>query len=216
MIEEEIFKDASYDKQKLLEYGFQEKEDGFYYESFLYRNEFKVEIRISKKGVIKGKMIELSTNEEFFNFRLNTDGAFINCLKEEYCKLLENIKENCFHWTPKRTSWVVPASVTRYDVISHFEKYDTITWRQTTDIKLHDIVYIYIGSPISSIMYQCEAIRVNFVGEHQNTMELKRITKYDEGIYTLKRLQEYDLKAIRGARKMPERAIEFLNGKEEK
>ena len=96
-----------------------------------------------------------------------------------------------------------------------FEKYDTITWRQTTDIKLQDIVYIYIGSPISSIMYQCEAIRVNFVGEHQNTMELKLIKKYDEGIYTLKKLQEYDLKAIRGARKMPERAIKFLNGKEE-
>ena len=47
-------------------------------------------------------------------------------------------------------------------------------------------------------------------------MELKLIKKYDEGIYTLKKLQEYDLKAIRGARKMPERAIKFLNGKEEK
>lgn len=29
MIEEEIFKDAFYDKQKLLEYGFQEKKMAF-------------------------------------------------------------------------------------------------------------------------------------------------------------------------------------------
>lgn len=216
MIEDEIFKEASYDKKKLLEYGFKEKEDNFYYETKIYHDEFKVEIKLPKKGKIKGKMIELSTNEEFFNFRLNTDGAFLNSLKEEYIELLENIKEKCFHYIPKRTYWVVPASVKRYDVVSHFEKYDTITWRQTTDIKLHDIVYIYIGCPISSICFKCEAIRVNFVGEHQNTMELKLIEKYDDDIYTLEKLRNYGLKAIRGARTVPENAVVFLNGKEEK
>lgn len=216
MIEDEVFGNAFYDKRKLLEYGFHQKENSFYYEAEIYHDEFKVEIKISKEGKVKGKMVEISTNEEFFNFRLNTDGAFLNTLKEEYIKLLEDIREKCFQYTPKCTYWVVPASVTRYDVISHFEKQNTITWRQTTDVGLHDIVYIYIGSPISSICFKCEAIRINFVGEHQNTMELKLIEKYEEGLYTLEDLREHDLKAIRGARKVPPKAIAFLNRKEEK
>lgn len=219
MLEDEIFLDASYDKKKLLEYGFQEEKDRFCYQTNLYHDEFRVEIEVFKDGKVTGKMIELFTGEEFFNFRLNTDGAFLNSLKEEYVSLLEEIKEKCFSYTPKRTCccccWVVPASVKRYDVVSHFKKYDTITWRQTTDIQLHDIVYIYIGSPISSICFKCEAIRINFVGEHQNTMELKLIEKYESGVYTLEKLREHDLKAIRGARKVPDDAVAFLNRKEE-
>ena len=216
MIEEELFLDATYDKKKLLDYGFQEKDNNFYYRANLYNNEFEVEIKVSKDGKVKGKMIELSTNEEFFNFRLNTDGAFLNGLKEEYIKVLTEIKENCFHYILKCTYWVVPANTKHYDVISHFEKQDTITWRQTTDIELHDIVYIYIGSPISSICFKCEAIKVNFVGEHQNTMELKLIEKYEAGTYTLEKLRDHGLKAIRGARKVPNDVVAFLNRKEEK
>ena len=65
-------------------------------------------------------------------------------------------------------------------------------------------------------MFQCEAIKVNFVGEHQNTMELKLIEKYEAGIYSLEKLKNYDLRAIRGTRRMPEKALDFLNRKEEK
>ncbi len=215
-IEEEIFETARYEETKLLNYGFKKQKQNFYYETTIYHGEFSVEITITEAGKVNGRMIECCSNEEFFNFRLNTDGAFLNSLKEEYIKLLEDIKENCFQYTKKKNYWVVPASVTRYDVISHFENYDTITWRQRADIKLQDIVYIYIGSPISSIMFQCEAIKVNFVGEHQNTMELKLIEKYEAGIYSLEKLKNYDLRAIRGTRRMPEKALDFLNRKEEK
>lgn len=211
-IEEELFENAHYDETKLLKYGFVKKDANFYYETTIYNGEFAVLITITKDEKVFGKMIERCSNEEFFNFRLqNVEGTFVNQVREEYIKLLTDIKEQCFRFTIKRNYWVVPANTKRYDVIGHFKKYETITWRQTTDVEVHDIVYIYIGSPISSIMFKCEAIKVNFVGEHANTMELKLLETYKEGIYSLKLLREFDLRAIRGARKMPQKAVNLLN-----
>ena len=211
-IEDEMFENTKLKESELLKYGFSKKNDYFYYKTSIYNQEFDVMISISKSGTVSGTMIDKTTSEEFLNFRLqNLEGTFISKIKEEYTNLLVDIKEKCFQYTPKENYWVVPANTKHYDVMNHFKNQDTITWRQSANIELHDIVYIYIGSPISAIMFKCEAVKVNFVGEHANTMELKCLEKYQEGQYPLVKLRAFDLKAIRGTRKVPEKTITLLS-----
>ena len=54
--------------------------------------------------------------------------------------------------------WVVPCNIKHFDLVSHFEKSDTVVWKNSFTIKQGDTVYIYIGSPISEIRYRCTVI----------------------------------------------------------
>ena len=68
---------------------------------------------------------------------------------------------------------------------------DTITWKQSNNIHVGDLVYLYVGSPYSAILYQCEAIEVNIPYEYQDknlsmnrVMKIKLLKKYKEDQYT--------------------------------
>lgn len=210
-IEEEIFENAKVDLKKLLEYGFLKKQTFYVYEKKIHNQEFSVIITISSDGKVNGKIIELCSKEEFVNFRIkNIESAFSTSIKEEYMEILESIKEHCFYFSKKRNYWVVPANPKYYDVISHFEKQNTITWKQPVNVSIGDILYIYIGSPYSSIFFQCEVINVNFTSFHGNTMELRLLKKYDKNIYTLEKLRQHGLNSVRCIRKLPEETILFL------
>lgn len=210
-IEEEIFEGATVDLKKILEYGFLKKQDFYIYEKKIYHDEFKASIIITHDGNVNGKVIELCSNEEFINFRIqNIEGSFSSSIKEEYIKLLQNIKEHCFQFQNKRNYWIVPANPKYYDVISHFEKQKTITWKQPVNVGVGDILYIYIGSPYSAILFRCEATNVNFSSFHGNTMELKLLNRYDKDTYSLNKLREHGLNSVRCIRKLPEETVLFL------
>ena len=58
--------------------------------------------------------------------------------------------------------WIRTASLEQYDVISAFEELDTLYWKKATfGIKTGDTVYIYVGKPVSKIMYETICIRDN-------------------------------------------------------
>ena len=56
----------------------------------------------------------------------------------------------------------------------------------------------------------------HFINIYIDRKSKKLIEKYEAGIYSLEKLKNYDLRAIRGTRRMPEKALDFLNRKEEK
>ena len=39
------------------------------------------------------------------------------------------------------------------------------SWKEPKSIKLNDIVYIYLGSPYSSIMYKCKVKELNIYND---------------------------------------------------
>lgn len=94
-MEEEIFKKSEINPKKLIEYGFKQINDAYYYEELIVDNNFKVEI-IYKDNRITGKIIDNEIGEELLNYRVeNITGEFINNIKNEYIKILKDIRKKC-------------------------------------------------------------------------------------------------------------------------
>ncbi len=96
-IESELFKKASIDFDKLEKYGFIKEKDEYRYSKNFMDNKFRADIIINKDGNVSGKVYDLEMEEEYTNFRIeNVVGEFINTVKNEYIKILQDIKDNCF------------------------------------------------------------------------------------------------------------------------
>lgn len=59
------------------------------------------------------------------------------------------------------TSWLIPCSPKDYDYENAFDELSDIDWRQSTNVEIGDIVYIYISSPISAIKYKGKVVKTN-------------------------------------------------------
>ena len=68
-MEEEIFKKSEINSKKLIEYGFKQINDFYYFEKLIVDNNFKVEI-IYKDNRITGKIIDNEIGEELLNYRV--------------------------------------------------------------------------------------------------------------------------------------------------
>ncbi len=96
-IEEEIFEKAEVDFNKLLNYGFKEENNIYKYSKNIMNNSFKVDITITKSGTILGKIYDLSFGDEYVVFRNDENiGSFSKKVKNEYEKILKDIKLKCF------------------------------------------------------------------------------------------------------------------------
>ena len=94
-IEEEIFFNTRLNDFKLTQYGFKEKWDNYFYSAYLIEN-FKVDIVVSKEGVVKGKIFDLIADFEYTNFRILQASGLAFKVKDEYIKILKDIRKNCF------------------------------------------------------------------------------------------------------------------------
>ncbi|MFA6611198.1 MAG: hypothetical protein WC240_08115 [Bacilli bacterium] len=57
--------------------------------------------------------------------------------------------------------WIIPCNIESYDVMGAFKKLPYVNWKQSTNIEVGDIVYIYSGKPYSQITHKCKAIEIN-------------------------------------------------------
>ena len=126
-----------------------------------------------------------------------TDDKIIALLEESY-NLISEPEE-----------WIVPANPKYYDVVNCFNNTDEIIWKQSSNIHVNDIVYIYVSDPYSKIMYKCRAIEVNIPFEYKDKnvamnhiMKIKLLKKLDNKAYTFEYLNKLGIKAIRGPRKI--------------
>ena len=81
----------------------------------------------------------------------------------------------------------------------------------------NDIVFMYVGAPISAIIYQCQVLEVNLPYHEQNkfltithVMRIKKLLSYPSDAYTYKKLADYNVKAIRGPRHVPQSLLKDL------
>lgn len=127
------------------------------------------------------------------------------------------------------TQWIIPCNINLYDVKGAFEKFKCIDWKQSNrSIQVGDDVFIYVGKPVSAIMYRCKAIRVNYEntvvddaefvinGEsyenYGNYMELQLEEVYEPSRFSTSVLVENGLKGrIQGPRRVNELG-KILNG----
>lgn len=106
--------------------------------------------------------------------------------------------------------WIIPANPKYYDVVGAFEASDIVTWKQSSDIHVGDMIYMYVAAPYSSIMYKCRAVEVDipyqFSDENltiKQAMKLELLEKYAPGTWSFERIKEFGVYAVRGPRSMP-------------
>ena len=116
-IEEELFERTRVDFSKLKEYGFEKKKHCYYYSKILLDN-FKADIVIDQEGLVTGKIYDLIAEEEYINFRIESQvGKFVSSIREAYRKLLEDIKLNCFeneYFTSEQANRIARLMITCY------------------------------------------------------------------------------------------------------
>ena len=104
--------------------------------------------------------------------------------------------------------WIIPANPKYYDVIHAFDDSDEISWKQGNGIRVGDTVFMYVGAPISAIIYKCKVIETDIPYNYQDgnltikaLMKIKLLKRYDPGIFTFEVLkEEFGIYAIRGPR----------------
>ena len=117
-IEDQVFKKYSVDFKKLIKYGFQEKKNCFLYEKLFKNNEFRANITVLKTGEVQGKVFEVESGDEYLPLRVeDIQGAFVGEVREEYTKILTDIRNNCCsqnYFIFPQTNRIADAIIARY------------------------------------------------------------------------------------------------------
>lgn len=107
--------------------------------------------------------------------------------------------------------WIIPANPKYYDVVGAFEESNIVTWKQSSDIHVGDMIYMYVAAPQSSIMYKCRAIEVDIPWQYSDdnitakaAMKMELLKKYEPGIWSFERIKQFGVNAVRGPRSMPQ------------
>lgn len=96
-IEQELFTSYRAEKNKLLEFGFENLSNVFIYSKDFLNGEFKAQIVVDENGKVNGKVIENAFNEEFAQLRIESlHGGFIAEVREAYKEMLVDIRDKCF------------------------------------------------------------------------------------------------------------------------
>ncbi len=130
-------------------------------------------------------------------------------------------KSHAFTVTNKdmaKNEWIIPANPKYFDIEKALKENKTIMWKQSTDIKIGDIVYIYVAEPYSAIMYKFKVKEVNMPYDYQDenikiqrAMKITLITKYEKDKLPFKKLKDLGIRAIRGPRYVPLALKEYIN-----
>ncbi len=107
--------------------------------------------------------------------------------------------------------WVIPANPKYYDIVGAFENADEIDWKQGSGIKTGDTVYMYVGAPVSAILYKCKVTQTDIPYDYADKnltiralMKIKLQKRYKPGKFTFDILKdEYGIFAVRGPRGIP-------------
>ena len=107
--------------------------------------------------------------------------------------------------------WIIPSNPKYYDVIGAFDAADEINWKQGAGIRKGDTVYLYVGAPVSAILYKCIVTETDIPYQYEDRnltinalMGIKLQKRYPPDEFTFAVLkEEYGIFAVRGPRGIP-------------
>ena len=114
--------------------------------------------------------------------------------------------------------WVIPSNPKFFDVIRAFEEADEIDWKQGAGIRKGDTVFMYVGAPVSAILYQCKVTETNIPYHYEDRnltitalMKIKLQKRYPPDRFTFEVLKrDFGIFAVRGPRGIPNSLSEAL------
>ena len=114
--------------------------------------------------------------------------------------------------------WLIPSNPKYFDIVHAFDDKDEINWKQGAGIKKGDTVYLYVGAPVSAILYKCKVTETDIPYQFRregltikSLMKIRLLKRYDPERFTFAVLNEqYRIFAVRGPRGVPEDLSEDL------
>ena len=64
--------------------------------------------------------------------------------------------------------WIIPSNPKYFDIVHAFDHVDEINWKQGAGIKKGDTVFMYVGAPVSAVLYKCRVMTCS-LGDVGNT-----------------------------------------------
>lgn len=114
-------------------------------------------------------------------------------------------------------TWIAPANPKFFDIELVFAKGDVQFWKQGKNMHVGDIVYLYVGSPVSAVRYKCSIIELDIPYEHNDPnvnikylMKIKILHRFNAKICTFAKLNQLGIYAVRGPRSAPQNLIDYL------
>ena len=115
--------------------------------------------------------------------------------------------------------WIIPSNPKYYDIESAFDRTDVIEWKQGKSIRTGDTVYMYVGAPVSAVLYKCSVIETGIPCDYHGKdvtitalMRIKLEKRYPRDRFTFAILgEEYGIYAVRGPRGIPDSLSKALN-----
>jgi len=107
--------------------------------------------------------------------------------------------------------WIIPSNMKFCDMRTIFDEDDELLWKQSNKIKAGDTVFIYVGVPVSAILYKCQVLEADIAYNYEDeyfqmktAMRLKLLQRYDPDEFTFDVLRdEYGITSVRGGRNVP-------------
>lgn len=97
-LESDLFKRKRPDFQKLLDFGFEKKENAYLYETMLPTDEMKACITVDSNGEVSGMVIDPFSEEEYIAIHTpGNKGTYAAQILAEYLEVLEKIAAYAFH-----------------------------------------------------------------------------------------------------------------------
>ena len=169
------------------------------------------EVEIINIKLSESKIQELLKQKGFYKAYHMNKADWISVILNDTLKDEEilSLIDNSYNLISDPVEWIVPANPKYYDVINCFDDKDEIIWKQSSDIHVNDIIYLYVLEPYSKIMYKCKAIEVNIPYEYKDNnismnhvMKIKLLKRFENKAYTFEYLNKLGIKAVRGPRKI--------------
>lgn len=93
----DFIKDKKIDLKKLEEFGFKLKDNSYYYDTSLLKNQFKMTIKINLDNSIFTEIIDTETNEPYVLHLLEMKrSGYSEKVYKAYSQILEKIQKECF------------------------------------------------------------------------------------------------------------------------
>lgn len=169
------------------------------------------EIEILEVRLTQDKIKRLLSEEGFYpQYGMNRNWISIvmnDLLSDDF--IMELVAESYDYVCGDRAfnEWIVPANATYYDVCGEFESNDITIWKQSTNLRAGDYLYLYVTAPVSAMKYRCRVIETNIPYEYedQNTRmsyvcRVHVLNRYPDDRYPLEVLSRHGIKSVRGPR----------------
>lgn len=134
------------------------------------------------------------------------------------------IAEGRNHIDGERKEWVYPANPRYFDLDHGFSVSDQLYWKQSSKVRVGDLVYLYYGMPFGELRYLCEVTETDIVSRGpddgpirmETLMRIRRLKFFAGHLLNRSLLKKYGFTNFRGPRYMSrelKEKIEELYGK---